>query len=559
MAEPEDLPVRRTLILISSLTLITAASAGATTFAPARIAPDWGLDALTRGVAREHVGRDLFKNPYATVTLGSVDIYAVFPYVETRTFQIVSDPAWNRLVYGEMGRSLKAYDGAGQPLGRLANPRGLAVDERNRVYVADAGNRRVVVLQATTEYGEMVLVPQFEIAGLGGPFDVSYSDGGTPFVAGDDWLYVADTGMNRVLAYALGAPGEAGATLRGSIGTLGSGAGCFAGPMAITAGRANGASTNDVYVADAHTRRLVRLRNDAGRLTWVAAADDGADLVTSLDTDTWGNLYAAAPNLGLVRKFDASMSPLAELRAGLTRPRSFRMPFFTVRDHRSGRVTREARAAAISVDQWSDVSGVRQWSLGVDVADLAIVEGQTPAARFTLTDPARVTLELVDAATGRSLARRDAGPLGAGAHTLTLSDADVAAVAGASDVVLRVNAASRYAGGAPASASTAFRVSGGIASLPDVAMLLGGSPNPVVAASRIAFVLPKGDGSAVTLRLYDSAGRLVRRFDEPFAPGRNEVVWDGTGDRGSRVAPGVYFVRLRAQGRQLTQRLVLAR
>src|SRR5258705_8005804 len=34
------------------LILITAAPSGAATFSPARIAPDWGLDALTRTVAR---------------------------------------------------------------------------------------------------------------------------------------------------------------------------------------------------------------------------------------------------------------------------------------------------------------------------------------------------------------------------------------------------------------------------------------------------------------------------------------------------------------------------
>ena len=43
----------------------------------------------------------------------------------------------------------------------------------------------------------------------------------------------------------------------------------------------------------------------------------------------------------------------------------------------------------------------------------------------------------------------------------------------------------------------------------------------------------------------------------PFAPGRNEVVWDGSGDRGARVAPGVYFLRLRSGDSELTQRLVL--
>ena len=70
-------------------------------------------------------------------------------------------------------------------------------------------------------------------------------------------------------------------------------------------------------------------------------------------------------------------------------------------------------------------------------------------------------------------------------------------------------------------------------------------------------MLPSGAGSGVTLRLYDSAGRVVRRFMQPFSAGRNEVVWDGAGDRGARVAPGVYFLRLHDREQDLTQRLVL--
>ena len=432
----------------------------------------------------------------------------------------------------------------------------MAVDERDRVYVADTGNDRVLVLQATTEYGDLRLVPLFEVRGLSRPYDVSYSDGGTPFVTGDDWLYVADTGKNRVLALALE---PAGARLVASIGDLGSGPGRFAGPMAIAAGRANGASTRDLYVADAHTRRLVRLRHDAGGLSWVSDAFSDADVVTSLDTDQWGNLYAAAPNRGTVRKYTADLTPLAEMHGDLARPRSFRVPFITVRDHRTGSVTRAGQPSAVSVEQWSDESGVRLWNLGVEVTDLAVDAGKAPAARFTLTDPASVTVEILDAATGRSLARRNAGTLAAGARTIPLAPEDLAAAAGSGDLVLRVTAASSYANGPTAVASTGFSVSGGAATLPSQAMLLGGWPNPTVASTRIDFALPRDGGAGVTLRVYDSVGRIVRRFPESFSPGRNEVVWDGADDRGSRVSPGVYFVRLRTGARELSQRLVLVR
>ena len=75
-------------------------TAAAATFAPAPLAPDLGLDALTRRVAQDQLGRNLFGDPWATVTLSHVDVYDRFPYVESRHFIVVSDPAWNRLVYG---------------------------------------------------------------------------------------------------------------------------------------------------------------------------------------------------------------------------------------------------------------------------------------------------------------------------------------------------------------------------------------------------------------------------------------------------------------------------
>src|SRR5262249_55860966 len=148
---------------------------------------------------------------------------------------------------------------------------------------------------------------------------VAYSDGGTPFDRSDDRLLVADTGRNRIVAYALSADG---AREVAALGDLGNGAGRFAGPLALTVGRAGGANTPDVYVADAHTRRLVHLRLDRSGLAWVGAVTQDANVVTSLDADQWGNVYAAAPAQGVVRKFAPDLTPVAELRDGLTRPRS---------------------------------------------------------------------------------------------------------------------------------------------------------------------------------------------------------------------------------------------
>jgi hypothetical protein len=543
------------------LTVATAAplsgAMAAGTFTPTPIAPAQGVDRMNLDAARQLVGRDLFGEPYATVTLSNVDLYDRFPYVESRDFQIVSDPRWNRLVFGERGQSLSAFDGAGTALGALAGPRGMAVDENGRVYVADTGHDRIVVLQAVTRYATMTLEPLYAIGGLSGPWDVAYSDGGTPFVPGDDHLYVANTGRNQIVAFALepGADGAADGAARrvAELGDLGSGVGRFAGPLAITAGR--GATAGDVYVADAHTRRIVRLRLDGSTLRWVDAAASGADVVTSLDTDAWGNLYAAAPNQGVVRKFNASLAPVAELRDGLSRPRGFHVPFLTVHDHRDGSVSRVAKANAVTVSEWASPAGIALWTLGTSVNGLSVRGGDAPAASFTLTDDARVTLDVREAASGATVAHRTLGALGAGAHTVDLTP-DLRGPHGA-NLVVRVSAASNYPDGGGDAAEASLTVSGQGA-VDGRAALLGNAPNPGTPATRITFVLP-ATAKRVALAIFDAAGRRVRSFERDFAPGLNEVVWDGTDDRGHAVGAGVYLYRLDVDEAQFTRRMTLVR
>ena len=118
----------RTTLTSTLLLAATLAGGGlrAATFEPQPFLADGGVDVLDRQVTRQLVDRDLFSAPWATVVLGRVDVYATFPYLESRYFQVVSDPGWSRLVYGEMGQGLKAWDGAGTAFGPLAGPRGLA-------------------------------------------------------------------------------------------------------------------------------------------------------------------------------------------------------------------------------------------------------------------------------------------------------------------------------------------------------------------------------------------------------------------------------------------------
>jgi hypothetical protein len=81
-------------------------------------------------------------------------------------------------------------------------------------------------------------------------------------------------------------------------------------------------------------------------------------------------------------------------------------------------------------------------------------------------------------------------------------------------------------------------------------------PNPFNPATVIRYDL--ADAARVDLRIYDVRGTLVRVLEaRDRGPGRYEIGWDGTDDRGTRVASGVYFYRLQAGRFSATRKMVL--
>lgn len=84
-------------------------------------------------------------------------------------------------------------------------------------------------------------------------------------------------------------------------------------------------------------------------------------------------------------------------------------------------------------------------------------------------------------------------------------------------------------------------------------------PNPFNPETALRYGLDRP--GAVSLRIYDARGGLVRTLvDRPLSEaGRWTVRWDGANDAGTRVASGVYFARLAAEGRIVTRTMVLLR
>lgn len=83
-------------------------------------------------------------------------------------------------------------------------------------------------------------------------------------------------------------------------------------------------------------------------------------------------------------------------------------------------------------------------------------------------------------------------------------------------------------------------------------------PAPAAGPVIVAFTLPRATVARVDV--HDLRGARVRvLFAGPAAAGAHELAWNGCDDRRRALPPGVYFVRLVADGRDATRRIVLLR
>jgi DNA-binding beta-propeller fold protein YncE len=109
---------------------------------------------------------------------------------------------WNHRVqkFSEKGKPVKMWGQYGQPVADLPEskssfwgPRGIAVDSQGHVFVADTGNKRIVVFDEDGTY-----ITEFGGAGFDpGQFDEPVGVA----VAGDGTVYVADTWNQRVQSF----------------------------------------------------------------------------------------------------------------------------------------------------------------------------------------------------------------------------------------------------------------------------------------------------------------------------------------------------------------------
>jgi hypothetical protein len=83
-------------------------------------------------------------------------------------------------------------------------------------------------------------------------------------------------------------------------------------------------------------------------------------------------------------------------------------------------------------------------------------------------------------------------------------------------------------------------------------------PNPAAERSILRYALPRD--AAVSLTVYDVAGRTVRQLERGVsAAGQHSVTWDLRSEGGMPVSRGLYFLRLAVDGQVYTQSIAVMR
>lgn len=93
-------------------------------------------------------------------------------------------------------------------------------------------------------------------------------------------------------------------------------------------------------------------------------------------------------------------------------------------------------------------------------------------------------------------------------------------------------------------------------SAPAGTISLDNFPNPFNPSTTVSYILPKA--SEVLITVYNIKGQLVRTLaDEYKAAGKHQVVWDGRDNNIKQISSGVYFIRLQAEGNNLTHKVLM--
>lgn len=390
------------------------------TIALRAMSDEHSIQKLTKSVTQNKLNRNLFKNPYAGVLFSSVTQSDHAPFFTAQYVQLVTDPAWNRVVYGDYEGWVKAYRNGNSEIEALKSPHGIDRDADGNIYIADTGNNRIVVLKLVGSEGETELNYQFSFGkdNLSLPYDVAWDDAGTPLRNSDDIIWVTDTGNHRILGYSLN---EKSAEQKFSYGSNGNAEDEFFEPTSIAVGKFNGAGNGQLYVGDAGNRRVAHLSVNTNNMQWLGSfANKEESQFTAVEVDHWGNVFVTDRSYREIIKLTPTLEPLTTIKGeanALVDPANIHVIFGKVTIESENKTYWSGYDQAFSLEKWAENSGAERYHLGTDFANYNLALSEDLAHLYvngTLTDNSEVSVAIVDAATNSTVKQISMGWLIAG-------------------------------------------------------------------------------------------------------------------------------------------------
>lgn len=424
--------------------LTTSAGSGQSvgeTFVETALSREHSIGRLTRRIVQNRIQRELFGTPDKTASYLSVRSQRNLPFTIVTYVQFILDPAWNRIVYGNLDKWIKTYS--------VTAPSAIAVDTDGTVFVGEPAKERILVLQLAGS-GEAELRYHRHISGITNPTDISVSDNGTPFTTADDYIYIADASANAIFKYSGGL--NANVRLAAFDG--------FESPSSVAVGRWNGTNTSLLYVVDKIGRRI-RVFEDTGTLLREIAQyiGDHRQYFKSLKVDHFGNVYGVDNVGGKIIKFSPTLE-LLDSDGGEGRYAALAdidIPFGKFESDADRRYIGFNQLFA--VERWDERSGAQRRTLGLKLRDIAFnAEPGFSAIRnsFLMTDVGNVTIKIIDEKTNRLVRTLTSSWMVAGEKNLLWDRrSDEGKQVPAGTYRYEVGAASAY-GGEPVVSSTKF-------------------------------------------------------------------------------------------------------
>jgi hypothetical protein len=83
-------------------------------------------------------------------------------------------------------------------------------------------------------------------------------------------------------------------------------------------------------------------------------------------------------------------------------------------------------------------------------------------------------------------------------------------------------------------------------------------PNPFAKQTRVDYAIP--EPTSVEVKIYDVTGKLIKTLiNKKLEPGYYQIDWYGKDTIGRKVAAGVYFILMNAQGFESQQKVIFVR